>query len=109
MSYQASGNLEFAVLLSVARLGDDAYGAEVRRDVSQRARKDYSVGAIYATLQRLEDKGLLSSSDTEPTPVRGGRSRRCFALTTSGRQTIRSGVATRRRLWEGIDFAWERR
>lgn len=108
MSYRTSGNLEFAVLLSVARLDDDAYGAEVRRDVSERARKDYSVGAIYATLQRLEDKGLLSSSDTKPTPVRGGRSRRCFTLTTAGRQTVRSGVATRRRLWEGVDLAWER-
>lgn len=105
----ASGNLEFAVLLSVSRLGDDAYGAEVRRDVSHRARKDYSVGAIYATLQRLEDKGLLSSADTKPTPVRGGRSRRSFTLTTAGRQAIRSAVATRRRLWEGVGLAWERR
>lgn len=109
MNILASGNLEFAVLLSVSRLGDDAYGAEVRRDVSQRAQKDYSVGAIYATLQRLEDKSLLSSTDTKPTPVRGGRSRRCFALTTSGRRTIRSGVATRRRLWEGVDLSWGRR
>jgi len=109
MNSNASGNLEFSVLISVARLGDKAYGAEVRRDVAQRARKDYSVGAIYATLQRLEDKGLLSSSDTEPTPVRGGRSRRCFALTVPGRQAVRSGVATRRRLWEGVDLVLQRR
>jgi PadR family transcriptional regulator, regulatory protein PadR len=108
MSLPGRGDLELAVLLSVARLGAEAYGAEVRRDVSRRARKNYSVGAIYATLQRLEQKRLLASWDTEPTRVRGGRSRRCFELTTAGRQALRAAAAARRRLWEGADVAWGR-
>ena len=67
------GTLELSALLAVARLGEDAYGLAVRRDLSQRTGRDHSVGAVYTTLQRLEDKGLLTSRASEPLPVRGGR------------------------------------
>jgi PadR family transcriptional regulator, regulatory protein PadR len=83
------GTLELSVLLAVARLGDDAYGLAVRRDVSLRTGHDYSVGAIYTTLQRLESKGLVTSRVTEPLPVRGGRSRRQFRVTASGQRALR--------------------
>jgi PadR family transcriptional regulator PadR len=83
------GSLELTVLSAVARLGEDAYGLGVRRTVSELVGHDYSVGAIYTTLARLEEQGLLRSSTTAPLPVRGGRSRRQFRLSPAGRQALR--------------------
>jgi DNA-binding PadR family transcriptional regulator len=100
------GALEFTVLLSVARHVDEAYGAALRRDVSARAQRDYSIGAIYATLQRLEDKGFVRSRHSEPTPVRGGRARRCFVLTAAGRTALREGARRRQHLLEDLSLVW---
>jgi PadR family transcriptional regulator, regulatory protein PadR len=86
----------------VARLGDDAYGLAVRRDVSDRTRRDYSVGAIYTTLDRLEKKGFVVSRTTDPTPVRGGRARRQFKATAAGLRAIRSAERVARSIWAGI-------
>ena len=72
------GKLELAVLMAVARLGDEAYGLGIRHDVSVQRKHDYSVGAIYTTLGQLDRKGLVKSWTTEPLPVRGGRSRRQY-------------------------------
>lgn len=96
------GRLELAALLAVARLGDDAYGLAVRNDLSERADRDYSVGAIYTTLQRLEDKGLLASRTTEPLPVRGGRSRRLFRLTGAGVRALREAERQTASMWHGV-------
>jgi DNA-binding PadR family transcriptional regulator len=96
------GELETMVLVSVATLGDGAYGAAIRRDVSQRLGRDYSVGAIYATLQRLEEKGLLRSNESDPLPVRGGRSRRYFRTTAGGREALRRSVQARTRFWRHL-------
>jgi PadR family transcriptional regulator PadR len=85
------GSLELTVLNAVARLGEEAYGLGVRRDVSEILGHNYSVGAIYTTLARLEEQGLLSSSTTAPLPVRGGRSRRQFRLSPAGREALREG------------------
>jgi DNA-binding PadR family transcriptional regulator len=98
------GGLELAVLVAVARLGEDAYGATVRRELSERAGRDYSVGAVYTTLDRLEGKGLVRSWRSDPTPVRGGRARRCFELTAAGRRALSaSRDDARRRL---ADLGW---
>lgn len=96
------GSLELAALLTVARLGGDAYGLAVRRDLGDRTGRDYSVGAIYTTLQRLEDKGLLRSRASDPLPVRGGRSRRHFALTGAGARALRAAERQAASLWAGI-------
>jgi PadR family transcriptional regulator, regulatory protein PadR len=96
------GALELTVLLAVARLGEDAYGLAVRRDVSARTRRDYSVGAIYTTLQRLEDKGFLTSRTTEPLPVRGGRARRQFRVTAAGRRALREAERVAASVWAGV-------
>ena len=96
------GSLELATLLTVARLGDEAYGLAVRHDLSERTGHDYSVGAVYTTLQRLEDKGLLSSHASEPLPIRGGRSRRHFALTGGGARAIRDAERQAASLWAGV-------
>jgi PadR family transcriptional regulator, regulatory protein PadR len=99
------GSLELAVLLAVARLGDDAYGLAVRRELADRTERDHSVGAIYTTLQRLEDKGLLASFATAPLPVRGGRSRRHFRLTGAGARALREAERHAASLWAGIRTA----
>ncbi len=96
------GELELAVLLSVARNGDDAYGAVVRRDLSARANRDYAVGAIYTTLQRLEDKALVSSEMSEPTAVRGGRAKRCYRVTAAGSKALRRARELSSAMWKGV-------
>ena len=96
------GNLELAALLAVARLGDDAYGLAVRRDLIERTRRDHSTGAVYTTLQRLEDKGLLASHASAPLPVRGGRSRRHFTVTGAGARAIRAAERQATALWAGV-------
>lgn len=96
------GSLELAALLAVARLGEDAYGLAVRADLTDRTGREYSVGAVYTTLQRLEDKGLLRSRASEPLPVRGGRSRRHFSVTAAGARAIREAERNAAALWSGI-------
>jgi DNA-binding PadR family transcriptional regulator len=94
--------LELSVLLAVARLGDEAYGLAVRRDVGERMERDYSVGAIYTTLERLQEKGLINSRQAPPTPTRGGRSRRQFRLTAKGEKAIREARDRVASQWTGI-------
>jgi len=102
MTASTIGKLELTVLIAVARLGDDAYGLAVRRDVSARTRHDYSVGAVYTTLQRLEDKGLISSRASAPLPVRGGRSRRHFRVTSAGQRALRDAERVAASVWAGV-------
>ena len=101
------GEFELTILLSVVRLGADAYGARIRRDASARARREYVVGAVYSTLQRLEDKGFVSSVMSDPTPVRGGRAKRCFRLTVPGERALRDASEARQRLWSGLGAEWK--
>ena len=96
------GTLELAALLAVARLRDDAYGLAIRRDLAARTGRDYSVGAVYTTLQRLEDKGLLKSRHSAPLPVRGGRSRRHFTLTGAGARALRDAERHATSIWAGV-------
>ncbi len=102
MTPPALGQLELTILLAVARLGDDAHGLAIRRDVSARTKHDYSVGAVYTTLQRLEAKGFVSSRTTDPLPVRGGRSRREFKLTANGRRALRTAERVATSVWAGV-------
>ena len=102
MSAATLGTLELATLLAVARLKDRAYGLAVKRDLAARTGRDYSVGALYTTLQRLEDKGLLTSTHSNPLPVRGGRSRRHFALTGAGVRALRQAERHAASIWGGL-------
>jgi DNA-binding PadR family transcriptional regulator len=74
----------------------------IRRDVSARAEHDYSVGAVYTTLQRLETKGLLASRTTDPLPVRGGRSRRHFVVTAAGHRALSEAQRVAAAVWMGL-------
>jgi len=78
------GEFEHIVLLAVLRLGDQAYGVTVRREIEVRTRREVSIGAIYATLDRLEAKGYVKSELGDPTPERGGRSKRFFRVSAKG-------------------------
>ena len=94
--------LELSVLLAVARLGDDAYGLAVRRDVSDRLAREYSVGAIYTTLERLRDKGFLAARMAPPTPTRGGRARRHFRVTSAGAKALDVARQRASMQWMGV-------
>ena len=96
------GSLELTALLAVARLKDNAYGLAIRTDLAERTGRDYSVGAVYTTLQRLEDKGLLTSRHSDPLPVRGGRSRRHFSLTGAGARAVREAERHAASIWAGV-------
>lgn len=98
------GNFEEIVLLAVLRLGEQAYGAKIRQTVAEALKKDVSIGATYATLDRLERKGYLKSWQGEATPERGGRAKRYFRVEGIGVQALNDTSAARNRLAEGLVF-----
>ena len=85
----ALGDFEQLVLLGVLRLDDGAYGAAIRQEIHQRSGRDVSINAVYTTLDRLEAKGLLKSWVGEPTPERGGRRRKFYAMRPAGVAALR--------------------
>jgi PadR family transcriptional regulator PadR len=94
------GSLEHIILLALARLDGEGHGMIVRREIEGRTGRNISIGAVYATLERLEEKGYISSFTGEPTPERGGRAKRLFRVEGAGKralhvseQTIRSMTA----------------
>jgi DNA-binding PadR family transcriptional regulator len=96
------GEFEQLILLSLARLGDEAYGVTIRQTLLERAGRRASFGAIYSTLRRLEEKGLVRSSLGEPEPVRGGRAKKHVALTARGRAAMRETHAALSRMADGV-------
>jgi PadR family transcriptional regulator, regulatory protein PadR len=104
MSTKPVRDLELSVLLSVSHLDEDAYSLRIREQVSTQRRHDYSVGAIHTALQRLEEKQLVESWMTAPLPVRGGRSRRQYRLTTLGKGALREAQQSAERLWADVDL-----
>jgi PadR family transcriptional regulator, regulatory protein PadR len=78
------GEFEHLVLLAVVRLRDQAYGMKVRREIQSCTGRDTSIGAVYATLDRLATKGLVTSSVGASSPERGGRPKRSFRVTSVG-------------------------
>ena len=78
------GEFEHLILLALLRLEDRAYGVTVRQEIELRTKREVSIGAVYATLDRLERKGYVKSRHGEPTPERGGRSKRFFRVTAQG-------------------------
>jgi PadR family transcriptional regulator, regulatory protein PadR len=96
------GEFEHLVLLALMRLGDEAYGVTVRQEIESRAGREVSVGAIYATLDRLESKGLVSSWAGEPTTERGGRAKRHFEVTARGIAAVNRAQAALQRMTDGL-------
>ncbi len=98
------GAFEQAVLLAVWRLADEAYGRAILRDVGAGLNREIAAGAVYATLDRLEQKSLLSSRLDEGTPVRGGRARRYYRVTAAGAQALNESKAALEQLWDGAQW-----
>jgi PadR family transcriptional regulator PadR len=96
------GAFEQMVLLAVMRLGDEAYGMAVRRELEARAGREASLGAVYATLDRLEAKGQVSSVEQAGAPERQGRARRFFRVTAPGVQALRQALQATDGLRRGI-------
>jgi len=78
------GEFEHIIVLALLRLEDRAYGVTVRQEIELRIKREVSIGAVYATLDRLESKGYVKSRRGDPTPERGGRSKRFFRVTAKG-------------------------
>jgi DNA-binding PadR family transcriptional regulator len=95
------GEFELCVLLVVARLGDDAYGIRVKQHLETEIDRAVTIGAIYATLGRLEEKHLVRFRLTEPQPVAGGRARKIFSLTPDGRRALHHATTVLNRLIVG--------
>ena len=100
------GEFEQLVLLALVRLGDDGYGLAVRRELGERAGREVAIGAVYATLDRLEQKGLVSSKLGEPTAERGGRAKRIFHLTGEGARALQRSQQAMGRMLEGLPRKW---
>jgi DNA-binding PadR family transcriptional regulator len=107
MTQQAKHLAEFElyVMLAIARPGAEAYGAAIRREIEERAGRPVSIGAVYATLGRLEDRELLVHEVTDPLPVRGGRSRKLYRLTEAGREAVRTSTNMLARMMDGVPLA----
>jgi DNA-binding PadR family transcriptional regulator len=84
------GEFEQLVLIALVRLGDDAYGATIRRDIEARTGRRLSISGVYTTLERLEEKGCVRSWIGEPTPERGGRRRKHFTLQPLGARALKA-------------------
>ena len=97
------GEFEQIVLLAVVRLGNEAYGMTVRREIEGRTGRLTSIGAVYRTLSRLEKKGLLSSGERDPTPVRGGKAKRFYELGPVGARALRLSRQMLDSMWEGVE------
>ena len=93
------GTLEEQVMLAVVRTGDEAYGMSVRRELEAVTGRDVTIGSVYATLDRLEAKGLVTSSRTAPSDA---ASRRVFAVTPAGARALAETRSVRERLWKGV-------
>jgi len=101
------GQFEQLVLSAILMLREEAYGVTIHSKVQDLAQpKTVSLGAVYVTLDRLEDKGLVASWLSDPTPERGGRAKRYYRLEALGERALEESAVTARRMWEGIVEVW---
>jgi len=100
------GQFEQLVLTAVLALDADAYGVTIHVTVSELAARAVRLGAIYVTLDRLEDKGFVSSWLSDPRPERGGRARRHYRLEPAGRRALRESTETAKRMYESVARSW---
>ena len=107
MSQAVIGQFEQLVLTAILALGERAYGVTIHDSAGRLAApKTISLGAIYATLDRLEEKGFIESWLSDPTPERGGRSKRHYRLQAAGERALRESVQTSKRVCETVDGIW---
>ena len=98
------GEFELYALLALSQLRTPPYGNAIRREIEARTGREIAVGAVYATLARLSDKGLVRFTLSAPEPIPGGRARKCFRLTAAGDRALRHSTRMLVRMM-GIDDA----
>ena len=105
MTRESLGEFEQLVLLAIIRLTGtgDVYGVPIVDEIERRTRRNVARAAVYITLRRLEQKGLVASGMSEPTQERGGKSRRCVKVTRAGLQSLRDTRAAVDEMWSGLD------
>jgi DNA-binding PadR family transcriptional regulator len=96
------GEFEQLVLLAILQRGEDAYGASIERELESRARRRVSLGAIYTTLLRLEEKGLVSARVGDPLPERGGRRRKYYRVLPAGLRHLERSMQSLRAMSAGL-------
>lgn len=96
------GEFELMILLTIIRIGDEAYGVPLSRELELLRGRRVSVGSVYAALDRLETKGLIASSLGEATPERGGRAKRYFRITEQGLSSVRETRTVLSKLWKSL-------
>ena len=102
------GEFELVVMLALLQLKEDAYPVSIRDAIEQRTGRAVSRPAVFITLERLEDKGLVSSRYGDPTPVRGGRAKRFFAPTRAGLSAVRQSLDTFAAMAQGLETVLRR-
>lgn len=95
-------DFELMLLLATQRVGDDAYGVTIAREIEASGERTVMLGAVYTGLDRLEANGLVASTVGSPTPERGGRAKRYFRVTPAGMKAIRQTKRAFTRLWSGV-------
>jgi DNA-binding PadR family transcriptional regulator len=95
------GEFELYVMLALTTLGPEAYGVTIRQAIAERTERDVAIGAVYATLARLEEKGLVRHQLSKPMPVQGGRAKKCFTLTAAGERALTHSTAMLARMMQG--------
>lgn len=96
------GEFELMILLAVVHLGDEAYGVPISRELEKHRGRDVSVGSVYAALERLASKGLVSSSLGDPTPERGGKAKRYFRVTKAGLGQMQATRRVLSKMWQRL-------
>ena len=99
------GDFEQLVLLAILRLGDEAHGIRLRELLEEEAERPVSRGALYKTLERMEEKGLTSWAVSDSTPERGGIPRRCFSVSPAGVEALRHSRRILMGMWDGLEQA----
>src|ERR1044071_7185188 len=95
-------DFELMILLALLRIGEDAYGVPIAREIEEIGKRSVLLGAIYTALDRLEENGLVTSTYGDPTPERGGRAKRFFKITGKGLKAVKDTQRAFTALWTGI-------
>lgn len=103
VSHQGLGDFEQLVMLAILQLRGEAYGVPIVDEIERRTGREVSRAAVYITLRRLEDKGLVSSWMSDPTPERGGKPRRYVRVEPRGAHLLRDSREAVDRMWRGLD------
>ena len=104
MGTHVLGEFEQIVLLSILRLDDTAYGVSIRAEITEHTGRNVAPGALYTTLQRLEEKGFVASRLGDPTPERGGRAKRYYKVSAAGLKTVKRAHNAYQSLLEGLEL-----